>query len=256
MWRKTALQYGVEPWAFSEDFEHSVNTLVEINKGAATWWGIWQREERVWSGVAVIPGVPLNIYASPNPRIAKDCSKSTDVFFVRTLFVDIENVTVAPALAKLAVTGLPRPSMIVVSGHGIHFYWRLNEPIIDLALWTSFQKRLIQLLCADQAAHDPARLMRLPGFMNVNKNAPSYIYEADPGRRFDLVDIERHLPSLPPTLPMEVKPTSKGLSVSGEAATSFSSTVSNRLLRASAYTTSRSVARHSRPVVRRLIEGR
>jgi hypothetical protein len=73
--------------------------------------------------------------------------------------------------------------MIVVSGHGVHLYWRLLEPITNLGRWTAIQKRLIEMFGADKAIHDPARMMRLPGFMNVNGD-PSrcYIHDADPGR--------------------------------------------------------------------------
>src|SRR4029078_275198 len=105
-----------------------------------TWWGIRHRMPRGWSNVQVVAGVPLNVYASPNPRIAKLCSKSADVFFVRSLFVDLEKMTAAQALARLALAGLPRPSMIVVSGHAVHFYWRVNEPLTHLGLWTRYPK--------------------------------------------------------------------------------------------------------------------
>jgi hypothetical protein len=56
--------------------------------------------------------------------------------------------------------------MTIASGHGIHAYWRLAEPMIDLEYWSALQKRLIALLNSDAAIHDPARLMRLPGFTN------------------------------------------------------------------------------------------
>ena len=35
-----------------------------------------------------------------------------------------------------------------------------------MALWSGQQKRLIALLGSDSAIHDPARIMRLPGFIN------------------------------------------------------------------------------------------
>jgi hypothetical protein len=171
----------------------------------------------VWRNVQVVAGVPLNIYASPNPRIAKGCSESGGVLLARSLFADLDKMTVETALAKLALTGLPRPTMIVVSGHGVHLYWRLAQPIIDLARWTVLQNRLIDLLGSDKAVHDPARVMRLPGFTNANKNAPCYIHEADPGRRYDLADIERHLPLIPTTAkPTQSKLPTRQFSIVGE----------------------------------------
>ena len=216
---KTAIRNRLFRWEFAEDIEFSVNTLAEMNTGVATWWGVRQRDVKGWAGVTVMPGVALNIYAAPNPRITKGCSKNGGVLLARNLFVDIDNITVEAALVRLALTGLLRPTMIVVSGKGVHFYWRLDVPITDLSLWTRLQKRLIRLLGSDEAVHDPARVMRIPGFMNVNKNAPCHIHDADPGRRYALADIERHLPTLHATAesPNPKPPTRRHLSIVGEA---------------------------------------
>lgn len=206
-------------WEFAEDIEFAVNTLAEMNTGVATWWGVPQPTAKGWADVTVRASVPLNIYAGPNPRIAKGCSKSGDVLLARNLFVDIDNITVESALMRLPLTGLPMPTMIVVSGKGVHFYWRLTDPITDLLLWTRLQKRLIRLLGSDEAVHDPARVMRLPGFRNVNKKARCFIHDADPARRYALADIERHLPTLPAAenAPKSKPPIRRHLSIVGEA---------------------------------------
>jgi hypothetical protein len=235
-WRTTS-RHGVERWIFAVEVEEIVNGLAAINAGATTWWGVGDRTKKRWSNITQVQGVPFNIYASPNPRIAKGCSKSGGVLLARCLFADLDTMTVEMALAKLALAGLPMPTMIVVSGHGVHFYWRLVVPITDLALWTAYQNRLIQLLDSDKAVHDPARVMRIPGFSNANKNAPCYIHEADPGRRYDLADIEPHLPLLltTPKRPESKLPTRR-LSVVGEGSSPIPD--SNRagvLRRASAY---------------------
>lgn len=216
---KTAIRNRLFRWEFAEDIEFAVNKLAEMNTGATTWWGVRERDVKGWTGVTVMPGVALNVYVAPNPRIAKFCSKNGGVLLARNLFADFDNITVEAALVRLALVGLPRPTMIVVSGKGVHFYWRLDVPITDLSLWTRLQKRLIRLLGSDEAVHDPARVMRIPGFMNVNKNAPCFIHEADPGRRYALADIERHLPTLPGTAncPKPKPPTRRHLSIVGEA---------------------------------------
>lgn len=235
MWRKTAYQHGVHPWLFSEEIEVVVNKLTDLNEGAATWWGRWDREAMLWSDVTALPGIPLNVYASPNPRIAKGCSKSSDVFFARSLFADLENITAEEALGRVAAVGLPRPTMLVVSGHGVHLYWRLLELVADLDLWTGLQKRLIDLLGSDPAVHDPARLMRLPGFLNVNGTlARCYIYKVDPDRRYDLRELEAVLPALEPR---PERPTSSvRLSIVGQGPSTASSLDHGaRLDRASAY---------------------
>ena len=87
--------------------------------------------------------------------------------------------------------------MIVNSGHGIHLYWRLVEPMTDLEAWRTLQKRLIQLLGSDPSIHDPPRIMRLPGFVNLNgAPAPCRIIDADGDRRYGLAEIDAVLPPL------------------------------------------------------------
>lgn len=219
MSNKTAFTNRLPRWEFAEDIEFAVSKLFELNTGVATWWGVPQPTAKGWTGLTVVPGVALNVYASTNPRIAKGCSKNGDVLLARCLFADLDNITVEAALVRLALTGLPMPTMIVVSGNGVHLYWRLDVPITDLAFWTALQKRIISLLGSDEAVHDPARVMRIPGFTNVNKKAPCYIHAADAGRRYPLADIERHLPTLPATAksPYPKPPTRRHLSIAGEA---------------------------------------
>ena len=197
---QTAIQHGIYGWTFAEEVDVLVNKLAELNRGLATWWGIWNKTTSRWTDVGGEPGIPLNIYASANPRIATGYSKNDDVLLARSLFVDIDHIEVDEALARVAAAGLPTPTMIVVSGHGVHLYWRLLEPITDLNRWTEIQKRLIEVCKSDPAIHDPARIMRLPGFMNVNGDQPTpcYIHDADSGRRYSLDDILAHLPPEPP----------------------------------------------------------
>jgi hypothetical protein len=105
----------------------------------------------------------------------------------RCLFVDFDGIEPATARDKWYGAGLPRPTLIIASGHGVHAYWRLAEPITDMALWTRYQKRLIALLGSDGAIHDPARIMRLPGFLNYKEPvAACSILDDDTARIYDL----------------------------------------------------------------------
>ena len=47
-------------------------------------------------------------------------------------------------------------------------WWRLDEPIADLAEYTQRQKALIAAVGSDGAVHDAPRVMRLPGYTNTN----------------------------------------------------------------------------------------
>jgi len=98
--------------------------------------------------------------------------------------VDIDNCEVDDRLKRIAVAGLPRPTCAVSSGHGLHAYWRITEPMDDLAAWTAAQKRLIGQVGSDPVCHDPPRIMRLPTF--TNHKPPSALCEvinAAPERR-------------------------------------------------------------------------
>jgi P4 family phage/plasmid primase-like protien len=47
---------------------------------------------------------------------------------VRALWADLDHCTVEEALKRCEREGLPRPSIIVRSAHGVHLYWLLAEP--------------------------------------------------------------------------------------------------------------------------------
>lgn len=50
---------------------------------------------------------------------------------VRTLWCDIDNTASAEeALERCKAAGLPRPSLVVSSGNGVHLYWLLAEPYL------------------------------------------------------------------------------------------------------------------------------
>jgi len=60
------------------------------------------------------------------------------------------------------------PTFIVLSGGGLHSYWRLKEPIPreDVLKGEDFLKRLALYLGGDIAATDASRILRVPGTLN------------------------------------------------------------------------------------------
>lgn len=127
-----------------------------------------------------------NVYIGANPRREKGGKDAASVALARCLFVDIDGVSIGEAESRLAKTGLPRPTCVVVSGGGVHFWWRLAEPITNLSEWTARQRAIIPLLGADKAIHDPPRIMRLVGTMNVKRGKPCELVECDGGRVYGL----------------------------------------------------------------------
>ena len=197
--RKTAVRHGLNLFPFASGIGAAVNQLHGLNRGAETLWGKWNNEKRKWFDVVTKVGLPLNVYCGINPRFASDCTKNDDVICARCLVADLDKTSLDEALTKFKTSGLPPPSMTVLSGHGVHFYWRLTKPIVNLANWTAIQKRLIQLVGSDPAIHDPARVIRVPGFQNLNRVTPvdCRIHEAHPDRRYELNELIAFLPSLP-----------------------------------------------------------
>lgn len=128
-----------------------------------------------------------HIYVGANPRCVQGGTRGKDVACARCLFADFDGIGLDIVRDKRHNAGLPTPTLTIASGHGVHTYWRLAEPITDMALWSVLQKRLIALLGSDSAIHDPARIMRLPGFVNHKRPiAACRIIDDDRTIRYDL----------------------------------------------------------------------
>ena len=117
-----------------------------------------------------------NIYAGVNPRQAKGISGDEGILLVRCLFADFDDILPGDGcgpsefvLMRIGEAKLPNPTLVISSGHGIHTYWRLSEPIEDLKKWKQLQERLICTLESDKSIKNPERIMRLPGFLNVKE---------------------------------------------------------------------------------------
>lgn len=107
-----------------------------------------------------------DIYVGANPRSRLGGRDAASVALARCLFVDFDGPTVEQALKIVSDAGLPPPTLVVMSGHGVHCWWRLVEPMKNLGLWTRYQKALIALVGSDPKIHDPPRILRVPGTTN------------------------------------------------------------------------------------------
>lgn len=74
----------------------------------------------------------LNLFFGVCPRLGNKgrFDLAWQIHTVRTLWADIDHVTVDAALESVAKAKLPRPSIVVGSGHGAHFYWLLDQPYL------------------------------------------------------------------------------------------------------------------------------
>ena len=111
-------------------------------------------------------GQGVQVYFGANPR-SRQGGKAEDVALARCLFADFDGgTTVEQARLRWKDACIPEPTVIVSTGGGVHAWWRLLEPVADLADWTRRQKALARRLGADQSCTDAPRIMRLPGFVN------------------------------------------------------------------------------------------
>jgi len=116
---------------------------------------------------------PQNVYFGANPRSGHGSRKAGDEPLARVLFADFDNgATVEDAVQRIRNAGLPDPTLIIVSGGGVHAYWLLIEPITDMAAWTATMKAIIKATGSDKSIHDAPRVMRLPGTANVKPERP------------------------------------------------------------------------------------
>ena len=107
-----------------------------------------------------------HVFFGINPRLSRKGGTARHVLHARALFVDFDDVAVEEALRRIDEATLPAPTVSISSGHGVHAYWRVDDPVTDLGAWTRCQKALARKLHSDPAVSDPPRLARLPGFKN------------------------------------------------------------------------------------------
>jgi hypothetical protein len=83
-------------------------------------------------------------------------------------FKDVENADVENMFAKVVLPVLP--TITVASGHGMHLYWQLREPLPatpdNIERIEACLRRIAYLFAGDPAVCECARLMRLPGSHN------------------------------------------------------------------------------------------
>jgi len=160
-------------------------------------------------------GAGWNIYAGINPRPARNQRGDEVIDLARTIFADFDDATLDDARARWVALGMPAPTLFVQSGHGVHGYCRLTNPIDDLAAWREFQWDLAVALGADVKVKNPERIMRLPGLTNWKREpVPCSIVEVAASRRADFDDLRAIVPPRPeperPRVPQVALPSDPG----------------------------------------------
>ena len=102
-----------------------------------------------------------NIFFGVAPRKQRG-GKEQDVAYVNSLWSDLDT---PEAQEKIKIFHL-KPSVIIDSGHGLHTYWFLKEPVHATQEFKDILRGLQKAIGADHT-HDLSRIMRLPGTWNL-----------------------------------------------------------------------------------------
>ncbi|MEY9634117.1 hypothetical protein ABIF66_002346 [Bradyrhizobium japonicum] len=125
-----------------------------------------------------------NIYWSVNPPIEpmEKKASTSEIASVNYLHVDIdpragEDLTaerdrILSLLTEKLPEAVPAPSIVLFSGGGFQAFWKLRDPIeIDGQLTRAEEakryNRQLELVFGGDSCHDIARIMRLPGTVNI-----------------------------------------------------------------------------------------
>jgi len=177
---------------------------------------LWPEPGRqVWPQVEAANKAGANVYFSACPRRDRqgDAAHTTHA---PALWVDLDGKAYDPAdhqhgkalaLERLRHALPPelQPSILIDSGNGYHAYWLLVEPWTfsengDRLKFEATLKSLAEYLGSDTGVADAARIMRLPGTLNVKKPdnpLPCLLLECDPGRRFNPADFDPYFTPAP-----------------------------------------------------------
>lgn len=145
-----------------------------------------------------------NVYVGCAARKTHLPGSKANLQATRVLWADMDGCAVEDALAAVALSDLPPPSIVVASGGGVHLYWCLTEPLplrdpANVAKLEAILRGIARELRADPAATDAPRILRPPETVNhpnAKKRAagrmeqPVRLVELDADRRYALAVFE------------------------------------------------------------------
>lgn len=167
-----------------------------------------------------------------NPRRGNNQDGAAGTAYARCYFADWEGIGADRAIELATAAGLPMPTVIMLSGRGVHAYWRLHEPEYDAGEWTHRQKWIAAALQSDPAVSDWQRKMRLAGLLNVKEKYAldyplSQLVVAEPARRYSWRDLQPRRMAEPVRRP---EPTPEQLSAVAKLPAGSMSELSRRFL--------------------------
>jgi hypothetical protein len=154
----------------------------------------------------------VEVYIGVGPRTNRGGKTDLDVSFVRCIFADFDDCDPDEAATSWESAGMPEPSLLLDSGHGVHAYWRLQKPL-ESAEFRAVQVSLAKLLNSDSAVQNPSRVMRIVGGLNLkNPEDPvrCRLVIARPDLRYSINEIKAIIPSVDVAEPLQKSPLNDG----------------------------------------------
>ena len=142
-------------------------------------------------------------FITPN-SFYKPWRKVENIRHLRALYIDLDihkvglekSETVYQVAFMVEEGKIPKPSMIVDSGRGIHLYWRINHaPMGAIYTWQNLEDYLyhqLKPLGADIGATDGARLLRIPGSINGKNGKPCKLMYTDDSIIYDMKELRKN----------------------------------------------------------------
>ena len=135
-----------------------------------------------------------NVYFGVCPRSKEGDGNDRSVNTVRCVWCDIDNATADESQDRWKAGGIPRPSVIVISGSGIHGYWLLEHDLTSAEERSTFALMLRCFYRTIQGDHvqNLSRVLRPPGTVNYKdagngrRPLPCRLYACDPELRYPL----------------------------------------------------------------------
>lgn len=125
---------------------------------------------------------------TPRSKWYKPVRSQTNIVALKSLFLDIDfkggehgydtpQDAISALQQFLTATGLPRPSVIVRTGGGLHVYWTLDKRIPrhewdPLAFALAEATKRHGFKCDTQCTVDASRVLRIPGTLNRKTDPP------------------------------------------------------------------------------------
>lgn len=139
-----------------------------------------------WSRLEALNRAGYGVYFGVNPRAERKGTKEA-LYSLHTLHADLDGKNFVEAerdwragkqIALGVIDELPpwlQPALLVDSGHGVHCYWPLVEPLPatpeNIAAVEAVNAALAAYLGGDDVK-DASRVLRLPGFLNTKDAEP------------------------------------------------------------------------------------